>query len=117
MTTIEEIRANPIGTDLIFEDDRVRIWQIVLEPGQEAATHTHLLDYTTVTVEGATLERLNADGTVDRSETQPGRVLRWYQSTRTHGLRNVGTTRFRNVIVEIKDQPADFENRPSAGRS
>jgi len=112
MLTPEEIRANPIGTDLIFEDERVRIWQIVLEPGQAAPTHTHLLDYTTVTVEGSTLERLNADGTVDRSEAKPGRVLRWYQSTRTHGLRNVGTTRFHNIIIELKDQPADFDSRP-----
>jgi hypothetical protein len=110
--TPEEIAANPIGTRLIFEDDRVRIWEIVLEPGQDAPTHTHLLDYTTVTIEGSTLERLNGDGTVDRHEAIPGRTLRWYQSTPIHGLRNVGTTRFRNVIVEVKGLPADFENRP-----
>ena len=108
MLTPEQIKANPIGTSLLFEDERVRIWEIVLEPGQEAPAHTHLLDYTTVTIEGATLERLNGDGTIDRSEAVPGRVLRWYQSTPTHGLRNVGTTRFRNVIVELKDQRADF---------
>jgi quercetin dioxygenase-like cupin family protein len=109
LLTPEEIKQNPIGTNLIFEDDQVRIWEIVLEPGQEAPTHTHLLDYTTVTIEGSTLERLNADGTVDRHEAVPGRTLRWYQSTKTHGLRNVGTTRFRNVIVEIKDRPTKFE--------
>lgn len=108
MLTPEQVKANPIGTSLLFEDEQVRIWEIVLEPGQEAPAHTHLLDYTTITIEGATLERLNADGTIDRSEAVPGRVLRWYQSTRTHGLRNVGATRFRNVIIELKDQPADF---------
>jgi quercetin dioxygenase-like cupin family protein len=106
MLTPGEIAANPVGTNLLFEDERVRIWEIVLEPGQEAPTHTHHLDYTTVTIEGATLERLNGDGTVDRTEAKPGRVMRWYQSTPTHGLRNVGATRFRNVIVEIKDKPA-----------
>jgi hypothetical protein len=110
--TPEQIAANPIGTNLVFEDDRVRIWEIVLEPGQEAPTHTHLLDYTTVTIEGATLERLNADGTIDRSQAIPGRTLRWYQSTPSHGLRNVGNTRFRNVIIEVKGLPTDFENRP-----
>ena len=114
MSATDQPHANPIGTDLIFEDDRVRIWQIVLEPGQEAATHTHHLDYTTVTISGSRTERINADGTVDISESKPGRTLRWYQSTRTHGLRNVGDTVFHNVIIEIKDKPADFENRPSA---
>lgn len=109
MLTPEDIAENPIGTDLIFEDDRVRIWQIVLEPGQEAPTHTHHFDYTTITIEGSTLERLNGDGSVDRSEGVPGKVSRWYRSTRTHGLRNVGPTRFRNVIVELKGVPAVFD--------
>lgn len=99
---------NPVGTDLIFEDDRVRVWQIVLEPGQEAPFHTHHLDYTTVVIESSKLERINADGTVDPSEPQVGRVMRWHQGTRQHGLRNVGTTRFRNVIIEIKSLPAEF---------
>jgi beta-alanine degradation protein BauB len=109
LLTPEDIATNPIGTDLIFEDDRVRIWQIVLEPGQEAPVHTHHLDYTTITVEPSTLERLNGDGSIDRSEGTAGKVSRWYRSTRTHGLRNVGTTRFRNVIVELKGVPANFD--------
>ncbi len=116
MLTPAEIMANPIGTELIFEDEAVRVWQIVLEPGQEAPQHTHLLDYTTVTVEGATLERLNGDGTVDRIESVPGRFMRWYQGSLVHGLRNVGSTRFRNVIIEIKGAVADNHrraNRPS----
>jgi hypothetical protein len=108
--TPEDIAINPIGTDLIFEDDQVRIWQIVLEPGQEAPVHTHHLDYTTITIEASTVERLNGDGSIDRSVGTPGKVSRWYRSTRTHGLRNVGTTRFRNVIVELKGVPANFDH-------
>lgn len=30
----------------------------------------------------------------------------------SHSLRNVGTKRFRNVIVELKGVPADFSQRP-----
>ena len=104
MLTPEQVAANPIGTQLIFEDDVVRIWQIVLDPGQEAAFHTHELDYTTVTIQSSDLERLNADGSIDRTRSEPGRVMRWYNSTERHGLRNVGTTRFQNVIIEIKDK-------------
>lgn len=116
MLTPEDVQANPIGTTLLFEDDRVRIWQIVLDPGQDAPFHTHNLDYTTVTVEGGVLERPNGDGTVDRIVTEPGRVTRWYQSTPSHALRNVGTTRFRNVIVEIKGLPADFASLDERSR-
>jgi quercetin dioxygenase-like cupin family protein len=35
---------NPIGTELVFEDAHVRVWRIVLEPGDEAPWHTHALD-------------------------------------------------------------------------
>jgi quercetin dioxygenase-like cupin family protein len=105
----EEIEKNPIGTELIFEDDRVRVWRIELAPGEEAAFHTHELDYTTVVVDGEVVERPNGDGTVDRIELQAGAIMRWYQGTQRHGLKNVGARPFRNVIVEIKGLPANFE--------
>jgi glyoxylate utilization-related uncharacterized protein len=96
---------NPIGTELVFEDERVRIWRIDLAPGEVAAMHTHMLDYTTVTVEGDAVERLNDDGSVDLVPVTPGSYMRWHQGSLRHGLRNVGPGRFRNVIVEIKAVP------------
>ncbi len=112
MTTPAEIAANPIGTDLIYEDDHVRIWRIELEPGGEAAIHTHELDYTTVVVEGDVVERPNEDGTTDRITVEPGQLMRWYQGTRRHGLKNAGSKPFRNVIVEVKAITADFARIP-----
>jgi quercetin dioxygenase-like cupin family protein len=102
MDTTVDSATNPIGTELVFEDERVRIWRIELEPGQEAGWHTHHLDYTSVIIEGDVVERPNDDGTVDRIEVTPGAFMRWHQGTLRHALRNAGTKRFRNVIVEIK---------------
>ena len=34
MLSPEEIAANPIGTDLIYEDERIRVWRIELAPGE-----------------------------------------------------------------------------------
>ena len=104
--------ANPIGTTLVFEDDRVRIWRIEIEPGEVAPFHTHELDYTTVSIEGDIIERMNGDGSIDRIAVQPGNFSRWYQSTQQHSLKNVGTRRFRNVIIELKNRPANFEEAP-----
>ncbi len=95
-------KTNPIGTELVYEDDAVRVWRIELAPGEVAGWHTHYLDYTTVVVEGDVVERPNADGTVDRIEVKPGAIMRWNQGTLRHALRNVGTKTFRNVIVEVK---------------
>ena len=71
-----EQEANPIGTAMVYEDDQVRIWRIELEPGEEAAFHTHYLDYTSIIVEGDVVERCNADGTRERLEVQPGGITR-----------------------------------------
>src|SRR6267378_7560101 len=95
-------KGNPIGTELVYEDDSVRVWRIELAPGETAGWHTHYLDYTTVVVEGDLVERPNADGTVDRIEVTPGAIMRWNQGTLRHALRNIGTKTFRNVIVEVK---------------
>ena len=48
------------------------------------------------------VERPNGDGTVDRIEVTPGTIMRWNQGSLRHALRNIGTKRFRNVIVEVK---------------
>jgi hypothetical protein len=80
----------------------------VLEPGEEAPWHTHEPDYTSVSVEGDVIERLNADGTVERLAAPPGSFTRWHQGARRHTLRNVGATRFSNVIVELKGLPVSF---------
>jgi hypothetical protein len=109
MAVSEDPGSNPIGTELVFEDEHVRVWRIVLEPGEEAAWHTHRLDYTSVSIEGDVIERRNADGSVDRHAVEPGAFTRWHQSTERHMLRNVGKARFANVIVEVKTLPIAFD--------
>src|SRR5439155_98953 len=106
-------KGNPIGTELVYEDDSVRVWRIELAPGETAGWHTHYLDYTTVVVEGDLVERPNADGTVDRIEVTPGAIMRWNQGTLRHALRNIGTKTFRNVIVEVKGRVTGAREAPA----
>ncbi len=113
MLSPADISTNPIGTDLIYEDERIRVWRIELAPGEVADFHTHELDYTTVVVEGDVVERPNDDGTTDTITVQPGQLMRWYQGTQRHGLKNAGTKPFRNIIVEVKAIPADFTKAPA----
>jgi predicted metal-dependent enzyme (double-stranded beta helix superfamily) len=92
-----------VGTHLLYEDDEVRIWSIVLEPGETAAMHTHRLDYAVVTVKPGRNRRGNGDGSVDILESERGTVrFDRVGQGQQHDLTNVGTTRYRNVIVELK---------------
>ena len=41
-----------VGSKLLFENDRVRVWELRLEPGQREALHEHKLDYVMVQIDG-----------------------------------------------------------------
>jgi quercetin dioxygenase-like cupin family protein len=98
---VEPTRRGIRSEPAVFEDDSVRVWRIDLAPGEKAGWHTHYLDYTSVVIEGDVVERPNGDGTVDRIEvTRDDHALE--PGTLRHALRNIGTKRFRNVIVEVK---------------
>src|SRR2546428_14071068 len=68
-------KGNPIGTELVYEDDSVRVWRIELAPGEKAGWHTHYLDSTSIAAEGDVLQRPNPAGTGDRIEGTSGRAM------------------------------------------
>ena len=41
-----------IATKLLFENDRIRVWEARLEPGEEFPNHMHSYDYVQVFIEG-----------------------------------------------------------------
>ncbi len=52
----ERTPLGPIATRILYEDDRVRIWDQRIEPGASTGPHHHALPYALVNVEGARLE-------------------------------------------------------------
>ena len=49
VTNSQEIKAmnisEDIGTKLLFENDRVRVWDLALAPGESTGMHRHENDY------------------------------------------------------------------------
>ena len=41
-----------VGSKLLFENDRVRVWELRLQPGEIEALHEHKLDYVMIQVDG-----------------------------------------------------------------
>ena len=93
-----------VGTKLIFENERVRIWEFTLAPGESIDAHTHDHDYFFYPIEGGTLEVTRASGRT-QATLDEGKV---YYRTKgdTHGARNVGAARYHEVLVELKDPSA-----------
>jgi quercetin dioxygenase-like cupin family protein len=91
----------PKGTRVVFENDRVRVWEIELAPGETLAMHHHDLDYVVVTLtEGQTTVEWE-DGRRETREQTPG-ALTWREAPHAHALTNTGPTVYRNRMVELK---------------
>ena len=107
-----------VGTKKVFEDDRVIVWHLDLEPGEHGERHTHELDYLVRVLSGSVLEVFGPEGELlDTVELEAGGATSFrvdgdqIVSDRpgypvvpaTHSARNAGTNTFREVLVEFKN--------------
>ncbi len=99
-----------IGTKLLFENDRIRVWEVRLEPGERIQTHEHKHDYVQVMLEGdkvaADIEPSSegrwAGEPYVEAAVEPGKTL-WAEKGSAHNTINVGSTTFYEILVELKD--------------
>ena len=95
-----------VGTRLLFENERVRVWDLALEPGQWLESHVHRDDFFFVVTNGGSLRQVTPghpeqdndfqfeDGLVVFHEAGEGAVHK--------RLMNVGDGFYRNIVVELK---------------
>lgn len=98
-----------IGTTVVYEDDRVRVWVLKLAPGEDSAVHRHDLDHLLIQVAGDRIavvpEPDSASPYTDYLEADviPGAVT-FVPAGGIETARNVGTEPYREVIVELKQR-------------
>ncbi|MBV9783558.1 MAG: hypothetical protein JO264_07030 [Acidisphaera sp.] len=108
----EEFAANRqngrVGTRLLAQTDRVRVWESRLGPGERIAFHRHVLNYAWTAMSAGTSRSHAEDGSVRERTYRPGDTA-YYQygpgEFRFHDLENVGTTELLFAIVESLDSP------------
>lgn len=89
-----------VGTKLLFENEKVRVWEFILQPGESIGPHKHDHDFFYCPIEGGTLEVTRASGTT-RLTLNAGEVY-FRQGGDTHSAKNVGEHRYHEVLVELK---------------
>jgi hypothetical protein len=94
-------RANVAGYTQIMDNDRVRGWRLVLEPGQSAAAITQVAPGLRVVVDGGDL--------VESVPGEPARGMHvrlgdffWQDAGTTRAVRNSGTTQLNLIEFELK---------------
>ena len=98
-----EAASKNIGTRLLFENDRVRVWEMRLRPGESTERHLHDSDYLFVNLTRAKVKLYPEQGEPEESEATPGSVT--YTEVGggiVHTLQNVGDTEHWEVLVELK---------------
>jgi len=90
-----------IATQLLLENDKVRIWNLVVAPGESSDWHLHENDYVTVVVEGGDLDVEYNNGSVASSPSQIG-SWSFHGDHRIHRVTNNTNSTYRNVLIELK---------------
>ena len=97
-----------VGTRLLHENERVRVWEVRLAPGEEGAVHRHALDHLLIQVAGdriAVVPEADSEGPFREylaADVVPGAVVEVARGG-IEAARNVGAQSYVEVIVELKD--------------
>ena len=105
-----------VGTNKVFENDDIIMWEFFLEPGEQTPCHSHEKGFVSYVINGSTLVIKDANGSeVDRVEVPSGDVLEFQLAgdelmvpgaairvPATHSATNVGSSAYREMFVEFK---------------
>ena len=106
-----------VGSNVVFEDYKIKVWEFNLEPGEQTPVHTHEMEYVFYVIAGTTLEVFDADNNpLEPLELKDGDVVALRlegddlvvigdESVRvpaTHSARNAGPSTYRELLIEKK---------------
>ena len=97
-----------VGTRLLFENERVRAWELKLAPGEESDIHRHELDHLLIQLSGdrvAVIPEPDTEGPYKdylEAEVIPGMTV-FVPRGGVETARNVGDEPYREIIIELKD--------------
>ena len=109
-----------VGTEILFENDRVRVWEMLLAPGESSPLHRHVHDHLLLYAEPAEI-RATFEGRPVIQHVEHGCVA--YRAVGSglppHSITNVAGTPSRHFIIELlgpsaSDQPTALEHNGRA---
>jgi hypothetical protein len=95
--------TEPVGTVLLFQNDHVRVWEMILAPGETCQPHRHTQDYLMVYSTASLIRSGPADRPV-LQQLEEGMVA--YAAVGSagldaHAITNVGHAESRHYVIEL----------------
>ena len=97
-----------IADKVVFENERVRIWELRLPPGEKGPVHRHELDHILIQLDGDRVavhpERDTAGPYAEYLEADvfPGNTI-YVTRGGVEVAHNIGKRTYHEIIVELKD--------------
>ena len=110
--------TDSVGTRLLFENERVRVWDLRLAPGEETPFHRHSTDFLYVVIGDGELQTLFPGNTADPPRPMKDGDVRFREvpSESVHAAKNVGNTPWRNIVVELKRESGRGQSGTQIGQ-
>jgi hypothetical protein len=97
-----------VGSTLVSETDRVRVWHLTIPPGKRCTFHRHVLNYFWTCHTHGTARGYMADGRITTTVHSPGdtRHLNFAAGEyMVHSVENIGDSELVFTTVEFLDSP------------
>jgi hypothetical protein len=99
--------SDQVGTRVMFENERVRVWDLTLAPGEQLGKHIHTSDYFFIVESGGLIRFANPDDESDFRDVQFQDDQVTFRAVGSEGkvdnrLTNIGTKHHRNFVIELK---------------
>jgi len=110
----DPVKVAPKNVKVVFENNRVRVLEVRIKPGEKIPMHSHPphLTYTLTEFKG---KYTSPDG---ENTTMAGKTSAWsWTEAITHSSENVGTTEIHAFAIELKETPkrkAEVSEKPAS---
>src|SRR5258708_11836226 len=103
---MDALIAAPASHRVVLENDRVRLLEVVIEPGAREPEHTHQAVSLMIVDEPARIRYYVGDAvrfeSRARSGTRPGMRVRWMEPEGPHSVENIDEHRYHAMRIELK---------------
>jgi beta-alanine degradation protein BauB len=102
----ERAHDGHVGSRLLSQNNRVRVWEIRLAPGERWHTHRHVLDYFWIAVNAGNSRQHTHDGTTRDVSYTAGETRHFHFGRGEfllHDIENIGQTELVFTTVEHLD--------------
>ena len=95
----DPVKVSPKTTKVLLENDRVRVLDVRIKPGEKEPMHSHPANVI-YSLSDRKIKSTSPDGKTQEREGKAGTAI--WREGETHAVENVGTTELHVVLIELK---------------